>query len=268
MGVSLRAFASILCVTSTLAPAAPLVPRQPAGPWKLEYTEAQCVVSREYGTADRPLDLALVPSANGGVMRIMFIRRGYDDPNEEPAQISFGSGKPIDTNVLTYAVTKNKHRVVSINMDMSEFRSHIAEPSITIRSHSISQSFGVSDLPALMGELDKCLADLQEYWNVKSAGPAIRMATPSRGAGIFSAADYPWMAIRANQTGTVGVSVLVDQQGNVADCSVDKTSGVAVLDVVTCYIFEQRAKFLPATDKDGKAVRSTVVQNITWRIAS
>ena len=83
---------------------------------------------------------------------------------------------------------------------------------------------------------------------------------------IFSHGDYPTQPVVEGKTGKVGVRMLIDVNGKVRDCSINETSGSAVLDLQTCAIIRERGKFTPAIDKDGKAIRSILSQNVTWRL--
>jgi outer membrane biosynthesis protein TonB len=62
------------------------------------------------------------------------------------------------------------------------------------------------------------------------------------------------------------MTFLIDEQGRIADCTVDQTSGVAVLDTMSCYVISRRARFTPALGADGKPVRSAHETRVRWRI--
>jgi hypothetical protein len=98
-------------VASTPASAAP---RQPSGPWHVDYDTAQCVATRDYGTQAKPLALVFKPSPNNSVMRVLLIRRGRSEVNEMPALLRFDEFR-MSTNMLTYSDDKNHFSVVAIN---------------------------------------------------------------------------------------------------------------------------------------------------------
>jgi len=223
---------------------------------------------RDYGTEAKPLKFVLKPSPRGGVMRILVLRKGSAAVEQAPATLRFGVNK-LATNLLQYSDDKNRVRVIAINVPMPEFKAQLATPSIGVVGASLDETFAMTNLPALAAELDKCLLDLQKYWNVDQ--PATQIAssvkTKSPIRGLFSPEDYPAIALNHNQQGSVTMTFLVDEKGAVADCSVDDSSGVPALDTMSCYVVKNRAKFEPARGSDGKSIRSAYTEKVVWRIA-
>jgi protein TonB len=83
----------------------------------------------------------------------------------------------------------------------------------------------------------------------------------------FSDEDYPDTALRAEEQGTVRVSIVVGASGRATDCSVTSSSGSPALDRATCTIIRSRARFTPATDETGSPVSSTISSPpIVWRL--
>jgi TonB family protein len=244
-------------------------PRQPSGPWHVDYDTAQCVATRDYGTQAKALALVLKPSPNNSVMRILLIRRGSSEVNQMPALLRFDEFRK-STNMLTYSDEKNHFSVVAINVPMAEFKSHIGARYLSISGGGYDDSFALSDLPSLVAELDKCVFDLQQFWNIgepyksRIAKPAEPIQPLSR---LFSAGDYPGIALTQRQQGRVTMTFLVGEQGEVADCTVDSTSGIAALDTMSCYVISKRAQFQPALGPNGKPVRSAHTSTVVWRIA-
>src|SRR5574338_420446 len=213
-------------------------PRRPTAPWNVDYGNAQCTAMRQYGTDARPLALVLKPSPNDGVMRLLVVRRGVAPVDQAPAALYFG-GERINTNLLTYSDDKNHYRVAAINVPMDEFRAHVAAPWIRVTAPGLDEEFAITNLAGVLGELGNCLADLQEQWNFGDRYRS-RLAAPARPVRplreLFSSQDYPGIALALRQEGKVRMTFLVDEKGEVSDCSVDETSGIPVLDVMSCYV--------------------------------
>ncbi len=66
--------------------------------------------------------------------------------------------------------------------------------------------------------------------------------------------------------GTVAVRFTVETDGHVTHCTVTGSSGNAELDGVTCRLIEQRYRFDPCRDPQGRPILSTVVENHSWTI--
>lgn len=98
----------------------------------------------------------------------------------------------------------------------------------------------------------------------------ITAAQPSRAkatlVSLFSADDYPENAMRKKEQGTVAVRLDVARDGTVSSCSVTQTSGSATLDLATCSILKERARFVPARDSSGRPIEDAYSQRIRWML--
>jgi TonB family protein len=120
---------------------------------------------------------------------------------------------------------------------------------------------------------------VQQYWASDSIPRTFKAASPDKGAAerpgsargevrtLFSADDYPAIAVANNQEGTAQARLTVDADGHVSNCTIIRSSGYESLDGATCSILEKRAHFAPARDAAGKAIESTVVTPpIRWQL--
>ena len=236
----------------------------------MNYDAAQCVASRQYGTDKNPLALMLKPSPNGGVMRILIARKGGSTVEQTPVTLTLGSDRR-KTNQLEFADEENHFHVYSVNVPMAEFKAQQRMTALGWQGGAMNATFYITDLPDVVAELDKCLSDLQDYWNV---GEQYKGRIAKEGAStpplnqIFSGNDYPGVSLHENQQGTVSMTFLVDETGAIKDCSVDNTSGIPALDTTSCYIISRRAHFSPAIGADGKPVRSAYTRTVQWKISS
>jgi periplasmic protein TonB len=91
--------------------------------------------------------------------------------------------------------------------------------------------------------------------------------TPPRWVrGQLKDSDYPESAAEAGVGGTVGVRYLVWTDGRVRNCEITRSSGSRELDATTCRLIEQRFRFRPSRDEDGRAVPAVIVENHSWMI--
>ena len=85
---------------------------------------------------------------------------------------------------------------------------------------------------------------------------------------LFSDQDYPPLAVKNKEQGTVQAELTVGPDGRVKACKILRSSNSISLDTATCNILVARAKFKPARDSNGNAVQNTfVTPPITWRLA-
>ncbi len=80
--------------------------------------------------------------------------------------------------------------------------------------------------------------------------------------------DYPMAAIRRNEAGTVTTDLAVSAEGQVAACTVVESSGSSDLDVTTCRVLTQRARFNPARDRSGAAITGHYTKRVRWVLPS
>jgi Gram-negative bacterial TonB protein C-terminal len=270
-------FTRLVCVislaVSTQLPAAPKATVFHATkPWDVDYGETQCTVMREYGDPADPVTLAIIPSINGATYQLVvaYKRPAPDYAEEFESKVDFGSG-PITAWAIKYGSQNRKVRLYRFRISSTEMAQARNASTVTLHLRDIPDvTFALESMPALMDSMEKCTADLQDFWNLGGEKNG-RIAQPSRGniRWDFYPSDYPWEAIRRHQQGTSQYMLLVDERGIVAGCDVLKPSGVPVLDVAGCLVVEQRSRLTPARDAAGKPVRSTyVTPQVSWRLAS
>ena len=265
-----KAFRIPMLIAVAIASVGAAEPRQPTARWVVNYDDAQCVASRNYGTDDRPLFLALKPSSTGSVVRVMLIRNGgASEAEQRPASVRFDDKAAIAVKALSYGDAKAKRHVASINLPMETFAANRRATSIEIKGSWFNERLAVPGLTGVMAAFDDCLANLREVWNV---GPphSARIGRPAQSKrplrDLFRSSIYPAQAMRESDTGRVGLSLLIDEAGKVRDCMIEETSGFATLDTMSCYTITTYARFDPAIGTDGKPIKSASFHRISWRI--
>lgn len=83
-------------------------------------------------------------------------------------------------------------------------------------------------------------------------------------AGEIVPSDYPRSLGNAGVGGRVAVTFTVETNGRVTHCRVRRSSGVAELDALTCRLMEQRFRFRPSTDRNGRPVAEEVDWDQDW----
>ena len=85
-------------------------------------------------------------------------------------------------------------------------------------------------------------------------------------AGWVLTDDYPSRAIREEMEGATHFRVVIGSSGRVSACEVTRSSGHPVLDEATCKFVTRRARFEPATDRNGTKVVGSYSSSVLWRL--
>lgn len=265
----LAACATLLAAAAPLPAAAP-PPRAATTPWVLDFGESQCLASRDYGTPADPLTLALKPSPYGDLMELVLLRKGSGSTlaTEVPATIRIDERPPIAATALVYRVRKDGPRLARARLPSGASSDLRGARTLVFTARGEGEvSLAMGGTRSLMDEMDRCLASLQDHWNISEARrAALRSSTKGSLQGVFKSEDYPSEAVSGNSQGTSGVALLIDQSGKVADCTLTQTSGYPILDLQSCAKITQRARYTPAVGADGKPARHAAVGRITWRL--
>jgi TonB family protein len=260
---------SFLIAMAAAAPPAAPIPLPPKKAWVVDYAETFCTAGRPYGDAGAPLDLVLRPSPKGDLVQFYILRNGtYMSAAHVSVAVGFAD-TAVKTTALVYGGKKSGRRTILINIGRESLAEFPKARAVTFRGAGIDYAFAVPDLDKVVAALATCNADLRSHWNITEEGKA-KIETPAKPItdlrSILSSGDYPAQAIREEDTGTAHVMLLIDENGKVADCLLQATSGNASLDAMTCIAFIERARFHPALDAAGKPMKSAVFTAASWRI--
>ena len=78
--------------------------------------------------------------------------------------------------------------------------------------------------------------------------------------------DYRSSWIAREMTGTARFRLDIGTTGRVESCAITASSGHADLDRATCALLTARARFAPARDETGAAVRGTYANAVRWTL--
>jgi TonB-like protein len=260
---------TLLACALLLPAAGPRPLRQPIKPWVLDYGATACTALRTYGSGKAPVTLALRPSPNGNVVRLVVMRPGRaPKPYHFPVTTNLSDAR-VKTTGLRFQPKGARHDLVWINFERSALDGLAGAGEIAIRGGSdIDERFALPGIAAVLKGLDTCNADLRRYWNVGDAGaPLSAPATPLKPLPhYFSSDDYPFQAFHEGASGASKIMMMVDESGALKDCMVEETSGIATLDAMACLVLLERARFRPALDAAGKPARSVLTTRVVWRM--
>ena len=273
-GLSFLAAAGLaLSPTSSLA--APKV-REPTAKWTVETQANECLLVRSYGSPRNPLFLALseAPMGAGANATILYNREWALFGNGN-AKIQFDGGEPIEawfSSKLLWNLSKEiktltmRSVMMGMDKDSQKLLANAANVAFDVPGE-VKIAFALPEHPQALAALDECATKLGEKWGY-SVEEQRRIAKPPRRengmGGLFTAADYPVNALKDGRMGRAHVRLRIDEAGAITECSILRSSGSTELDAATCKVLNERAKFEPARDVDGKATRGIVVTAIRW----
>lgn len=84
--------------------------------------------------------------------------------------------------------------------------------------------------------------------------------------GRIRNSDYPRSAGAAGVGGAVSVRFTVRTDGRVSGCAVTRSSGSRELDATTCRLIEQRFRYAPARDEEGRPFEAVILQRHFWEV--
>ncbi len=130
--------------------------------------------------------------------------------------------------------------------------------------------FDTGNMQAPMAALDKCSADLVRAWGLDLDRHLTAMQMPiwtNRDAvSRRIVAQYPSQALMRGAQGIINMRVMLDAEGVVTDCELEKATKAESLDSPACREMK-RARFDPALDREGKAMKSYYATRIVYMIA-
>ncbi|HEX6072510.1 MAG TPA: TonB family protein [Sphingomicrobium sp.] len=265
-----RVLAIIAVALSTTATDAPEI-RQPTGKWVVNFAESQCILSRDYGTPDKPFALIFEPSAMGDRISLIVLRPGkFDDLAKQPAKLRFEPLRlVIETDAFAYGVQSKELVRINFTIEREHLERTLDAKSITINGRRlVNVGFSVPGFRSAWKVLDACRADLLATWGIPVKLQA-RFKTPAKPlketlGAYFTSDDYPSAALNKGEEGRVRSRMLVETSGAVSKCDVISSSGSKALDDVTCKIILKRVRYSPALDIDGKPMRSIEIADVSF----
>lgn len=84
--------------------------------------------------------------------------------------------------------------------------------------------------------------------------------------GRIRDSDYPRAALKAGASGTVHLRFTVGVKGRVTDCTVTRSSGNLDLDETTCRLIQQRFRYKPSRDANGRPYPDVVTGEHEWTL--
>lgn len=258
-----------LCVSLALgamAPASAAPTIEPQAKWVVDWAEARCTATRTYKVDGQEEKLVLKAGLNGRLVQLYLFKAGSKRAAfQRDVMLSIGAAAPAPASMLSYGA--GAFDINLFNLTETQSAALASADRLAVGDGTDAKAYPLSDMAQVVAALDQCRVDLRTTWNADD-GAAARLKRPVTGSlmSAFSSGDFPRQALMKGQSGAVTLVVLIDEAGQVADCSVTGTSGVASLDAQSCAIIKARVKMRPAVGLDGKAAKSTITQRVNWKL--
>lgn len=120
-----------------------------------------------------------------------------------------------------------------------------------------------------MAAIRTCVDDLVRSWGLDPVELS-RIVTPSEPIGNigkwFSYADYPSEMLDKEINSNVDFAMVIGRSGEVENCYLQSVTDDPAFGKLVCAKLRERAKFMPARDAAGQAVRSLYRNRVAWRV--
>jgi TonB family protein len=275
-GFSIAAAAAMM-LSSSPALAAPKL-REPTAKWTVETQANECLLVRPYGSPRNPLFLALSEAPMGADANATILyNREWALPGSGTAKIRFDGGEPIEAwfgSRLLWNLSKEiktlTMRSVTIGMDTNpqKLLTNAGRAEFNVPGE-LNIAFALPEQSEALKALDECATNLGVRWGYPIEEQRRIAKPPSREnglRGLFTEADYPEVAVKGGRMGRAHVRLRINDAGAITECSIVRSSGSAELDAATCKVLNERAKFEPALDVDGKPTRGIYVTAVHWML--
>lgn len=272
MALSLMAAAATPAVTGAAAAQAPAAaPLAPSGKWVVDYDDAACILSRDFGTGPALTTIGFKPSPFGDNIEVVMITAGAGAPYRkgEAKLILEPSGRVVPSTVEIFRIKARDRMVATLTAQGDVAADLQTSSTVAIELGDGSRrSVAVTNITKAFGALQKCQVDLVKGWGIDPA-EFDRIKTPPTDASPalwISGIDYPGDALKNEAHGVSTIVWSVNTDGRVADCKVVKSSGTASLDQAACRAVALRGRYKPALGMDGKPVVAHQMRNVVWHL--
>lgn len=234
--------------------------------WLVDYAEDRCLASHAYQVGDQEWIVAIEPRPTTTETSVMIVAPPQAG-NFGQARI-FTAGAPISAAGMSLdGVDAAGRRLYAAALSPAEYARLLSTGSLRVETLGRSVAFALDEVPAVQKQLDSCVQDLLSSWGLAPQQQANLTSFPitERGTDFYvRGEEAPAVSLKFGMSGKATVLVQVGSDGRAKECTVIRSSGDANLDVKTCRIFVDRARYHAARDRAGKAVEAPYVASIRW----
>lgn len=257
------AAAALLAAPLPSASAAKSV-KQPTGKWVAEYGEDECLISRPYGTDANALMLTFreLPMEESARV-IVFTSGGSGEPYiGENGHLTLGSER-MAKSFNSFQLVGKPIRRIETTVKRSDLMAAVSSGTVSIDiPGEVKETFVVPGLQSALDVLGDCTLKLGAAWGVPIEQQKRMKTMPRLSGSPFTGLDFPDAALKKDMNGRTQVRLTVDENGRPLDCFPLKSTPDPVFARTSCNVLMKRAHFQPATDIDGKPMKSIYIQSV------
>ena len=257
-------FSAALAVASSAfaVPTTPTTDLKAAGPWKVDYSEAACLLSRPFTAPDGSAYQAEFTFEPLQVETWLRLRSSEKPPRRDDGKTTV----EVDGNQIANDVHFNIFGSPGGAGTTREFwlrdirKLGSMKQSLRLATQKRGDFRLAADgFHAAARAIDTCMNDLHSSLGID---PAIikTIAVPPEGSS-FGFMDYPIGSSGFQMT----LLYWITADGKVENCRILKPSGQAAFDKVACARLEKKGHFTPAKDASGKPIRAPKYEDLNLR---
>ena len=200
---------------------------------------------------------------------LLFSHGGASDVRYATASIQIDEAPPSTPDESTeYALAGGERRLLSFKADDTALQGLASASRITLTIGSRRIALAPTGMPRAVQVLASCQRLLQKQLGIDPTRIDAGHEPAPRGhaASWFSTTDYPSSALAGGAQGVSRLLLTISPAGHVDTCVTFGSSGNAAMDQAACRAFQQRGRYLPATDSKGEPITGWVQQSVRWRI--
>lgn len=242
-------------------PASATTQMQPAGKWAVEHADWQCILRRELSSAGQRslFSLTLEPLTAVAWLKIATEgERGDRREDGDAVMLADGQRRAGTLHYNIYKAGKYRMREYMLDLDRHDLGSVNGSIRFWTKRHGDIDVKASGFKPA-WNALKKCMTDLYASFGIVESQIA-SIATKPQGE-IFEFVDFP----RVTSGFDYALLYWVTPTGRVDECRLLKASGIAKFDNEVCGQLKAKARFKPARNAAGEAIRVPRFENASIR---
>lgn len=265
---------------------------EPSTYWSVDFGEEKCRLARAFGEGEDTHLLFIEQGGPGSGFGFVVIGDAFERfRRPDRISVQFGEFDPIKEIIPLLGSTEDFGSSLiyskmkfydppEVEGDAGEVKDPEALPRldveaanainfITLRYGERAVVFETGNLGEAIAVLNECSLNFVDEWGLDRAAHESMTRSPiwmnEESVAKKIAANYPSRALRRGESAVIRMRVIVETDGSVSECVLQKATIAKSLDSPACREMQQ-AKFEPALDKEGRPMRSFYMTNIIYKL--